>query len=239
LAASPAVRQGIWVGIATGLYGISFGALSVVAGLDVAQTCVLSLLMFTGGSQFAFIGVLGGGGAGLAAWSAASLLGIRNGIYGARTKAALHPPTGLIPVMAQFTIDESMAVSSAQTELGEQHRGFWSAGLGVFVCWNLATLAGALAGNVIGDVKAWGLDGAAVAAFCGLLAPHLKARNPMAIGAVAALATLLVTPLVPPGLPILIAGAVAVLAWLLLPPDDRGPVAGPADTAEPGTGAAQ
>jgi predicted branched-subunit amino acid permease len=177
--------------------------------------------MFTGGSQFAFIGVLGGGGAGLAAWSAASLLGIRNGLYAVQMKALLKPAPALIPVMAELTIDESMAVGSAQSDPDEQRRGFWSAGLAVYVFWNLATLAGALAGNLIGDPKVWGLDGAAVAAFCGLLAPQLKARNPVVIGILAAVATVIAVPLLPPGVPILIAGAVAVAAHFLL--DGRQP----------------
>ena len=208
--------MGFWVGLATGLYGISFGALGVAAGLDVLQTCALSLLMFTGGSQFAFIGVLGGGGAGLAAWSAASLLGIRNGIYGMQIKQLLRPPTALQPLMAQFTIDESMAVSSAQADQGEKRRGFWAGGLGVYLFWNLATLAGALAGGAMGDVKAWGLDGAAVAAFCGLLWPHLKNQKLIVSAVAAAAITLAVVPFVAPGVPILIAGACSIVVWVLV-----------------------
>ena len=57
------VRRQSWsVGFATGLYGASFGALAVAAGLEIWQTCALSLLMFTGGSQFAFVGIIGSGG---------------------------------------------------------------------------------------------------------------------------------------------------------------------------------
>lgn len=67
------------VGVATGLYGISFGALSVAAGLDVWQTMALSLLMFSGGSQFAFIGVVATGAGVVPAILSAWLLGVRNG----------------------------------------------------------------------------------------------------------------------------------------------------------------
>lgn len=81
LLTSPAVRVGISISIATGPYGISFGALSVSSGLDFLQTMALSLLLFSGGSQFAFIGVVAGGGSGIAAMSAATLLGMRNGVY--------------------------------------------------------------------------------------------------------------------------------------------------------------
>ncbi|MFT4109124.1 AzlC family ABC transporter permease [Propionicimonas sp.] len=210
---TPAVRMGLSIALAVGVYGISFGALSVTAGLDVWQTCALSALMFTGGSQFAFIGVIGGSGTGAAAWAAATLLGVRNGIYGMQLKALIRPSPKLIPLMAQFTIDESTATATAQEDHDERVRGFWTAGLGVYVMWNAFTLIGALAGNAIGEVGQWGLDGAAVAAFLGLLWPRLHGRDPVAIAVIAAAATLIALPLVPPGIPVLIAAAVTAGWW--------------------------
>jgi predicted branched-subunit amino acid permease len=210
---TPAVRMGLSIAVAVGVYGVSFGALSVAAGLDVWQTCALSALMFTGGSQFAFIGVIGAHGTGAAAWAAATLLGIRNGVYGMQLKALIRPPRRLIPLMAQVTIDESTATSTAQDEHDERVRGFWTAGLGVYVLWNTSTLVGALVGRSIGDLSAWGLDGAAVAAFLGLLWPRLHAKDPVAIAVVAALATVVTLPLVPPGIPVLIAAAVTAAWW--------------------------
>lgn len=205
--------MGLSISVAVGVYGISFGALAVTAGLDVWQACALSALMFTGGSQFAFIGVIGGGGTGAAAWAAATLLGVRNGVYGMQLKALLKPPGGQIPIMAQVTIDESTATASAQSEPTEQVRGFWSAGIGVYVLWNLFTLVGALVGNALGDPARWGLDGAAVAAFLGLLWPRLRGRDPIAIAIVAAMATLIAMPLVPPGIPVLVAAAATAIWW--------------------------
>lgn len=210
---TPAVRMGLSIAVAVGLYGISFGALAVTAGLDVWQACALSALMFTGGSQFAFIGVIGGGGTGAAAWAAATLLGVRNGIYGMQLKALLRPPRKLFGVMAQFTIDESTATATAQDDHDERVRGFWTAGLGVYLLWNLFTLVGALAGDALGDPRRWGLDGAAVAAFLGLLWPRLRGRDPIAIAIVAAVVTALTLPLVPPGIPVLIAAAVTAAWW--------------------------
>lgn len=212
---TPAVRMGLSISVAVGLYGISFGALAVAAGLDVWQACALSALMFTGGSQFAFIGVIGGGGTGAAAWAAATLLGVRNGIYGMQLKALLRPPRRLLPVMAQFTIDESTATATAQDHHDERVRGFWTAGVGVYLLWNLFTVVGALAGDALGDPKRWGLDGAAVAAFLGLLWPRLSGWDPVAIAIVAAVVTALTLPLVPPGIPVLIAAAVTAVWWLV------------------------
>lgn len=210
---TPAVRMGLSISVAVGVYGVSFGALAVTAGLSVWQACALSALMFTGGSQFAFIGVIGGGGTGAAAWAAATLLGIRNGIYGMQLKALIRPPAKLIPLMAQLTIDESTATSSGQDEHDERVRGFWTAGIGVYVLWNLFTLVGALAGDALGDPARWGLDGAAVAAFLGLLWPRLHSPDPIAIAVVAAAATALALPLVPPGIPVLVAAAVTAAWW--------------------------
>jgi predicted branched-subunit amino acid permease len=205
----------VGVGIATGLYGISFGALSVAAGLDIWQTQVLSLLMFSGGSQFAFVGVLaasGVGGAGVgAAVVSAWLLGIRNGFYAVRMAPILGKMGlgKLIPAM--LTIDESVGVATAQSEKSDQVRGFWITGISVFVFWNLMTFLGAVLGDALGDPRAWGLDAAAAAAFLGLLWPRLKERQALAVGAAALIIATLTTPLLAAGLPVLLAGLAAVL----------------------------
>lgn len=211
---TPAQRRGVSVGFATGLYGISFGALAVAGGLSVWKACALSLLMFTGGSQFAFIGVVSGGGTMGAATAAASMLGVRNALYGVTANAMLRPKGWRKVPAAQVTIDESIATSAGQDEPDEKRRGFWAAGLAVFLFWNLFTLVGALAGDALGDPKAWGLDGAAVAAFLGLMWPRLKGRDPIAIAVVAAFVTLVATPFVPAGIPILLAAAVTTaMTW--------------------------
>lgn len=203
--------MGVSIAVATGLYAVSFGALSIASGLDVWQTQALSLLLFSGGSQFAFIGVIAGGGTPVAAASAAALLGIRNAVYGMQMNALLHPRRWRRLAAAHVTIDESLATSTGQTDPVEQERGFWVAGVGIFVLWNVFTLVGALAGDALGDPKQWGLDGAAVAAFLGLLWPRLRSREAGAVAAVCALATALTVPFVPPGIPILVAAVIAAL----------------------------
>ncbi|HEX4444213.1 MAG TPA: AzlC family ABC transporter permease [Galbitalea sp.] len=211
---SPGARVGLSIAVATGLYGVSFGALSVSSGLDVLQTCVLSLLLFSGGSQFAFIGVIAGGGNPIAAAGASALLGIRNAVYGMQLNALLQPRGWRRFVSAQFTVDESFATSTGQTDTIEQKRGFWIAGVGIFLLWNLFTLLGALAGSAVGDPKNWGLDGAAVAAFLALLWPRLTSREAGAIAIVCAVATVIAVPFVPPGIPILVAAVVAAaIGW--------------------------
>ena len=201
--------MGLSISVAVGLYGLSFGALAIAAGLTVWQAVALSALMFTGGSQFAFSGVVAGGGSLPAATTAASLLGLRNAVYGVQMNALFRPRAALKPVGAHVTIDESAATALGQTEPDEQRRGFWTAGIGVWVLWNAFTLAGALLGERLGDPTVWGLDGAAVAAFLGLLWPRLKGRDAHAIAIAAAFVTLVAVPFVPAGLPIIVAAVVS------------------------------
>ena len=208
----------IGVGLAVGLYGTSFGALSTAAGLSVWQTQVLSLLMFSGGSQFAVIGVLGASGpAGvIPAIVSAWLLGIRNGFYALRLNSVLSA-TGVIKLIAaQLTIDESNAVSASQDTDKDSRRGFWITGIAVFIFWNLFTLIGALLGSVISDPSVWGLDAAAAAAFLGLVWPRLKHLQSNLTALIAVVFTLILVPLLPSGIPVIVAAPFAVgLIYLL------------------------
>jgi predicted branched-subunit amino acid permease len=207
-------RQAWSVGIATGAYGISFGAVSVTAGLNVWQTVALSTLMFTGGSQFALVGVVAAGGSGVAAVATSTLLGIRNGLYSLQVARILQVRGLRRLASAHLTIDESTAVAIGQTERPAMRRGFWLTGLLVFAGWNLTTLAGALLGNAIGDPKVYGFDAAAAAAFCALLWPRLKTVNAGATAALAALLTVVLVPVVPAGVPVLVAASAAVVVGL-------------------------
>ena len=210
-------RQCLSVGIATGAYGVSFGALSVAAGLNIWQTIALSALLFSGASQFAVVGIVAAGGAGGAAVATSTLLGLRNGLYGLQMSRLLGV-RGLrrLPA-AQLTIDESTAVAIAQPERSAQRLGFWGTGLSVYVLWNLTTILGAVVGNALGDPRRFGLDAAAPAAFCALLWPRLKSGDARAVAAVAAIIALVVAPHAPAGIPVLVAALAAIVAGLLPP----------------------
>ena len=213
---SAAIRASLAVGLAVSAYGVSFGALSVAAGLDVWQTCVLSLLMFSGGSQFALIGILASGGAAAAgpAIASAVLLGTRNALYALRVAPLIGGPWPKKILAAHWTIDETTAVSTAQPTLSAQRTGFWWTGAIIYVGWNLTTLAGALIGDLLGDVSQYGLDAAAAAAFLGLLWPRLRQLQPVVVAVGAAVVAAALTPVLPPGIPVLAAALVAVIVGL-------------------------
>ncbi|MBD5788156.1 AzlC family ABC transporter permease [Cellulosimicrobium terreum] len=226
-----AVRQAVSVSVATGLYGVSFGALAVVAGLDVTQTMALSLLMFSGGSQFALVGVVGSGGTAAAAVATASLLGVRNALYGAQLGPLLALRTWQKVLGAQVTIDESAAVATAQLSRRAARLGFWVTGVGVFVLWNLMTLVGALAGDQLGDPGRWGLDAAAGAAFLALLWPRLAVRAVRLVAAAAVVVAAVLIPITPGGVPVLAAAVVAAVAGAV-DARRRSRTAAPADSRE-------
>ena len=204
-ATSAVLRDAAGIGLAVGAFGLSYGAIAVASGFTVLQTCALSALMFTGASQFALVGVIGGGGSLVAGALTALLLGGRNALYGLRLSSLLRVRGARRAVAAQFVIDESAAMGIARGRAG-----FWATGLAVFACWNAGTAAGALGGEALSDPSAFGLDAAAPAAFLALLAPRLTGRSAQTTALAAAAAALIAAPLTPAGVPVLVAALVAL-----------------------------
>lgn len=208
------VRNALGIGIASGAYAFSFGAISTTAGLSLLQTVALSILMFTGASQFAMVGVIGAGGSVWAGAATAALLGTRNALYGVRLSSLLGVH-GLRRVAgAHFVIDETTAMAIARDTIPESRFAFWATGIALFVLWNLGTLIGALATHALPDPKVLGFDAAPPAAFLALLAPRLRAREPMAIALLAGVVALVCLPFVPAGIPLLIVAALVAVVGM-------------------------
>jgi predicted branched-subunit amino acid permease len=218
---SAAVRDGLGVGLAVGVSGLAFGAAAVTAGLTVAQACALSLLAFTGASQFALIGVIGAGGSLVTGALGAVLLGGRNALYGLRLADLLRVRGVRRLLTAHVVIDESTAVATAQPDRASARVGFYVTAISIYLTWNLTTLLGALGAARLGDPEALGLDVLGPAAFLALLWPRLTAgRTEGRVAAGAALIALATTPLLPAGVPVMLA-AVAARVALLLPGERR------------------
>lgn len=215
------VADSLGVGIGVGLYGVTFGALATTSGLSVLQACALSLLAFTGASQFAFIGVVAAGGAPAAGALTAVLLGVRNTFYGITLAPFLRLRGVRRTLAAHLVIDESTAMAIGREDPRQARLGFWWTGLAIFVLWNLTTFLGAVAGGQIGDPRAIGLDAAVAAAFLGLLWPRLDSTPMRLLALLAAAVALGLVPVTPPGAPIILGGLVAVLVGLRLVPHAR------------------
>lgn len=209
------VRDALGVGVAVGLSGFAFGVTAAGAGISTLQACVLSLLVFTGASQFALVGALAAGGNPFTAAAGAFFLGTRNAFYGLRLSQLMAFPRPVRPLAAHWVIDETTAVALAQPDRKSARLGFTVTGLTLYVLWNLTTLLGALGAEAIGDTRAWGLDAAGPAVFLALLAPMLKTSTERAVAALALVLGLAFLPVLPAGVPVLIAALAApVVLWM-------------------------
>jgi predicted branched-subunit amino acid permease len=210
------VRDSIGVGLAIGTYGVAFGAASVGAGLSTVQTSLLSLLAFTGGTQFAVVGVVSGGGTLAAALSGGLLLGARNMLYAMRLAPLLRPRGVRRLVAAHGTIDETTAMSVARSDVALAKVAFWWTFAAIYVSWNVSTAVGALGAQALGDPTRFGLDAMIPAAFLALLAPRLRAGAiERRVAAGAGLIALALIPFTPPGVPVLASTAALLLAGSL------------------------
>jgi 4-azaleucine resistance transporter AzlC len=212
------LRAAIGIGIYAAAFGAAYGAVSVAYGLSLAQTMVLSLVMFSGASQFAFVGIAASAGSPFAAVGPALLLGVRNALYGVPVSEILHPGGWLRLLAAQLVVDETTAMATGQTTVRAKRYAFWTTGLVLFALWQLGSLAGAVLGRAI-DPAAFGLDAAAPAVFLALLWPRLRSRGAAWVAICGAAVAVLLVPVAPLGVPVIAAAAVAVIAGLL--PDQR------------------
>jgi 4-azaleucine resistance transporter AzlC len=198
---------------AVGVFGISFGVGAVDAGASVWQACAMSLLVFTGGSQFAAVGVIAAGGSPATAAANAFLLAARLTAYGFVVAPVLSRRRALRVAEAHVVIDETTAMARAQEDPVLAHRAFLVTGVCVFALWNLGTLVGAVAGGSLGDPADFGLDAMFPAAFLALLAPQLRQPGAPRAAIAGALIALVLIPFTPVGIPVL-AASLGVLAGL-------------------------
>jgi len=212
------VRDAVTIGVATGAYGLSFGAVSIAAGLSVLQAVALSTLMFTGASQFAFVASLAGGGSAWAGAATASLLGTRNAFYGLRLSPILPAALHRRMLAAHLVIDETTAMAVSRDAPHEARLAFWATGFAVFSLWNLGTLIGAVGAHALSNPRTLGLDAAAPAAFVALLAPRVTSATTRAIAAACVAVALFAVPLTPAGVPVLAAAALVIAVGAFRPP---------------------
>jgi len=208
------LRAAMGIGLYAMAFGASFGAISIGSGFTLPQTMVLSLVMFTGASQFAFVGVAASGGSPFAAVPAALLLGMRNAFYGVPISEILHPRGFARLWTAHFVIDETTAMAIGQATPRTQRFAFWTTGMILFSLWQLGSLAGALVGRAVNPTDI-GLDAAAPAVFLALLWPMLRRREGRWLALGGAAVALALIPVAPPGIPVIASAVVALIGGLL------------------------
>jgi 4-azaleucine resistance transporter AzlC len=211
------------LGAAVGVFGATFGVLASESGLSTAKACAMSLLVFTGASQFASVSIIGAGGSVVTAVTSALLLAARNGVYGLALAPRLRSRGLRRALGAQLVIDESTAMAVTQDDDRAAEGAFWATGVSVFVAWNLGTLFGAIAGNAIGDPQALGLDAAFPAGFVALIVPQLHEPGRRLAALLGAGVAAVAIPLTRPGVPVLLAAPAALVALAVLARSTRTP----------------
>ncbi len=199
--------------VADALVGLSFGTISVSGGLDWTVPVLMSLLVFAGGAQFAAVAVILAGGSAVAAVLAGLVLNTRLLPFGFAVADVLGRRWRTLLPGAHLVTDESTAFALSETEPRRRAAAFWTCAVGLFVVWNLAVVVGALAGRLVRDTDALGLDAAFPAVLLALVVPSLSDGRLRVAAAVGAVVALVATPFVSPGLPVLLAlvGLVVVL----------------------------
>lgn len=221
MSADPIVRNALSIGAATGVYAVSFGVLSVAAGFSAVQTCVMSLVCFTGASQLTFASVIGAGGGVAGALGPALLLAGRNAVYALSLRGVLSGTVPKRALRAQVVVDETTAMAHAQPTLQAKRRAFDLTALCLFIAWNVGTLVGALAGRGLGNPRDYGLDAMFPAVFLALLAPQLRGPGGVRAAVAGALIALALVTVTPAGVPI-IASALGAVPVLLASGRQRG-----------------
>ncbi|MFI9242257.1 AzlC family ABC transporter permease [Streptomyces sp. NPDC053086] len=200
------VRDSSLVWLASGVVGVSFGAVSVAGGLPVWVPVLMSLVVYAGSAQFSAVGVLLAGGGPAAAVTTGLLLNTRTAAFSLAVAEIIGSGRAARFLGAHLVTDETVAFALAQPDPARRRRAFWISGLGLFAVWNLGVLAGAVADSALGDTARFGLDAAFPAVLVALVLPSLRAdatvRRCALLGAALALAA---TPAVPPGVPVLLA----------------------------------
>ena len=205
------------VGLAVGAYGLSFGVLAVAAGMSPLLATLSSALVLGGGSQFAFLGVLAAGGNPMMGALGGLLLNVRYVPFGLAIARHL-PAAGLArrAADAYLIVDESVGLG-LDAPPGQVTRRFRVVGVAVAISWIGATAVGAYGGALLGDPAALGLDAAFPAGFLALLAPWLRDRRGRVAAMLGVALALALTPVAPPGVPIIAAGLGALLALRFVP----------------------
>lgn len=208
----PGAVTALPLALVVGLFGVSFGVLSVSSGgIGAAQAVVMSASTFAGSAQFAAASIVATGGQPITAIAAALLLNARYVPMGVSVARFLSGGRLRRFALAQLIVDESWALSSEGDGQFDGHR-LIGAGVVLWLAWVAGTVIGVIGGEALGDPARLGLDAAFPALFLGLLVPQVRSRSAVTAALIGAAITVVLTPLTPPGVPIIAASTAALIA---------------------------
>jgi branched chain amino acid efflux pump len=208
-----AVRRGVRaaapLALAVFLVGMSFGVTARPV-MGAVGAVVMSAIVFAGGAQFAAVAVLAAGGGAAAAIAAGILLNGRFLAMGFAVAPSLRGGRLRRALQGQAVVDASFALASRGGGRFDRH-ALIGGTLAQYPAWVLGTLAGVLAGDLIGDPEALGLDAIFPAFFLVLLAEELRDGSAVVAAVLGAAIALALVPLAPAGIPVLAASLAALV----------------------------
>lgn len=193
--------------------GASFGAIAIAAGLPLWAVVALSAVLYAGGAQFIAVGLIAAGSP-FAAVLAGILVNARHLPFGLALGETVGRRWPQKLLGSHLMTDEATAFALTRPEGEERRRAFWLAGVILFLAWNVGTLLGVVVGSAA-DPARFGLDAAFPAGLLALIMPALRDRATRAVAVGGALIAVLTTPVLPAGLPVLL--ALTALVALALP----------------------
>ncbi|GAA4599687.1 4-azaleucine resistance transporter AzlC [Actinoplanes octamycinicus] len=222
---------------ATLAVGASFGAITVAYGLPGWLAPLMSIVVFAGGAQFLAVGLFAAGNP-VAAVLAGLLLNARHLPFGLAVADTLGTRWRDRLIGAHLMTDEVVAFTLAEQTPAARRKVYWLVAISLVISWNLGVVLGVLLGGATGDPDSFGLDAAFPAGLIALILPSLGDRDTRLVALTGAALAVLLTPVLPAGLPVL--AALLGLLVLLLPPVRRrrsSPAVAPGPSDGPGSAA--
>ncbi|HKD94032.1 MAG TPA: AzlC family ABC transporter permease [Gaiellaceae bacterium] len=204
------IKRGLPFGIAVFAISLSFGVLARPV-IGPWAPIVMSIFVFSGAAQFGALAVLIAGGGTAAAIAAGVLLNARYLAMGLALAPSLRGRALSRAAFAMPMVDSSWAAASRGDGTFDP---WYLVGVSIpqYIGWVLGTVVGVLIGSRLGDPNALGLDALFPAFFIALLFEEARGRRRIVAAGGGAGIALVLTPVVPAGLPILAAAAAAVAA---------------------------
>jgi predicted branched-subunit amino acid permease len=206
------LKAGVGFGLAALVLGVSFGVIAEPLMGSVAPV-VMSAVLFSGAAQFGATAVLAAGGDAVTAIAAGTMLNARFLPMGVAAATALRGSPLRRAVEGQAVVDASWALA-VQHDGGFDRELLIGATIPQYPAWVLGTVIGVLGGSALGDPDALGLDALFPAFFLGLLAAELGRPRALPVALMGGAIALALTPVLPPGLPVLLASAASLIGLL-------------------------
>lgn len=205
----PGMRAGVGFGAAAFVVGVSFGVVAQPTMGSIAPI-VMSVFVFAGSAQFGATAVLASGGDAVTAIATGAMLNARFLSMGVAAAPALRGGPLRRALEGQAVVDASWALA-ARGEGGFNREALLGATLPQYPAWVLGTAIGVVLGGAIGDPADFGLDAVFPAFFLALLAAELGRPRVVPVVVLAGAIALALTPVLPAGLPVLLASSAALI----------------------------